>query len=182
MNNEISQTKVIKAGVPQGSILDPILFNLYVSDTPTTNSIAMYADDTTVIESEETLSAVIKNLQSAVNKIAKWCTKWRIKLNDEKCQTKIFTLRQIKNTDNIFINRKSIEWTARDQAIKYLGIHLDTRLTWCQHVNIKLNQSHMSLKQLFPIINKNSHVKLECAMLLFKSIIRPMGAVAEFVD
>jgi retron-type reverse transcriptase len=78
-----SELKLIKAGVPQGSVLEPVLHLLYVNNIPTTlySTTATFADDTAVVAIGESDENSTKKLQSAINKIAIWTKKWRIKLN-----------------------------------------------------------------------------------------------------
>ena len=77
-----------KAGVPQGSILSPLLFLIYVSDMPDPkhhlNSKSQFADDTGLWTRIKKESPVAERLQSSLDALAKWCAKWRIKLNPRK--------------------------------------------------------------------------------------------------
>jgi hypothetical protein len=73
-----SELKLIKAGVPRGSVLGPVLYLLYINDVPTTSNstMAMFADDTAVMAIGETVNISTRKLQSAVNKVAIWTRKW----------------------------------------------------------------------------------------------------------
>lgn len=175
VNSRISQVKEIHAGVPQGSILGPLLFNIYTSDIPTvTASLAIFADDTAIITQRSNLDEAIHELQNAVNKIIKWYNNWNIRINPAKCQGKIFSLRRIIDPPNIEISGAIIPWNPKDRAIKYLGVHLDTRLTWSYHINQKLSQGNNRLRQLYPLINRKSSLKPECTILLYKTLLRPL--------
>lgn len=176
INNEISQLKNIKAGVPQGSILGPTLFNIFVRDIPSPikTFTAMYADDTAVIGQNHDLQTAILELQAGINIICHWMNRWNINLNPNKCECKIFTLKRIKEHNNIKINNNSISWNPKDKTVKYLGLHLDTRLTWSSHVNLKLQQAYSRLQQLYPLLNRKSKLRPKCAILLYKSLLRPL--------
>lgn len=175
INSEVSQSKSIRAGVPQGSILGPILFNIFVKDVPTDPIlIAMFADDTALITQNWELETAINQLQTAVDILCKWFSHWNIKINASKCETKIFSLRKIANPTRITINGEEIEWNPKDQAAKYLGVHLDTRLTWKFHVNCKLNMAYARLTQLYPLINRKSSLKTKCTLMIYRSLIRSL--------
>jgi hypothetical protein len=75
---KVIELKLIKAGVPQRSVLGPVLYLLYINDVPTTSNstMAMSADDTAVMEIGETVESSTRKLQSAVNKVATWKRKW----------------------------------------------------------------------------------------------------------
>ena len=83
------------AGVPQGSILSPSLFLIYVNDLPKPhhrqNSKSQFADDTALWAASENVQFAAKLLQKDLRKLAKWCAKWRIKLNPEKTKVIIFS-------------------------------------------------------------------------------------------
>jgi hypothetical protein len=93
-----SELKLIKTGVPQGSVLGSVLYLLYIKDVPTTSNstMATFADDTTVMAIGETVDISTRKLQSAVNKVAIWKRKWRIKLNKPKSVHIDFTNNKIK--------------------------------------------------------------------------------------
>lgn len=175
LNNYISSQKNIKAGVPQGSILGPALFNIFVRDIPTsTATLAMFADDTAIMTQNSELDLAIEELQTATNIIAAWFKKWNIVLNASKSESKIFGLKRIKNPINILLNDQVIEWNPKNKTVKYLGIHFDTRLTWSSHINSKLQLAYARLRQLYPLINRKSHLQVRCTILLYKSLLRPL--------
>ena len=78
------------ARVPQGSVLSPLLFLIYVNDLPKPhhkqNSKSQFADDTALWAASKNVQFAAKLLQKDLRKLAKWCAKWRIKLNPEKNQ------------------------------------------------------------------------------------------------
>ena len=83
------------AGVPQGSVLSPLLFLIYVNDLPNPhhrqNSKSQFADDTALWAASKNVQFAAKRLRKDLRKLAKWCAKWRIKLNPEKTKVIIFS-------------------------------------------------------------------------------------------
>lgn len=176
INSCLSNIKQAKAGIPQGSILGPVLFNIFLHDIPHPPSatMAMYADDTAIITQHENIDTAAQALQEAIVSLQEYFKKWQITLNPSKCETKIFTLRRPQNPFNIIINNEEILWNPSDSAIKYLGVYLDKRLTWSYHINKKLNEAYARLSMLYPVINRKSSLKAKCASLIYQSILRPV--------
>jgi hypothetical protein len=119
---------LIKAGVPQGSVLGPALYLLYINDVATTSNstMATFADDTAVMPIGETVDISTRKLQSAVNKVAIWRRKLRIKLNESKSVHIDFINNKIKQQP-IFINGTKVPYA---NTAKYLGMTLYANLRW----------------------------------------------------
>lgn len=85
-NNSFSAYHKIKAGVPQGSDLSPILYNIFTSDTPLSNSttLATYADDTAILASNLDPNKAVDSIQCHLNQVFEWANKWKIKINENK--------------------------------------------------------------------------------------------------
>lgn len=176
VNSSFSTLRKIYAGVPQGSVLGPFLFNIYLYDIPLINTatLSLFADDTAILTQNHDLMEARNQLQVTVDEISNWFYKWKIFLNCNKCEAKIFSLRRTHIVPEIQINNTNVAWNPDDEAIKYLGLYLDKKLSWKLHINKKLNEAHVRLGQLYPIMNRKSALKPECAILLYKSLIRPL--------
>ena len=149
-----SEVKDIKAGVPQESVLGPILYTLYTANIPTTTNSAVltFADDTVILVRHTNSETAVKLLQEHITKIEKWLQEKQIKANPNKCNHITFTLRK-QIQPNILLNGTHITQT---KQVKYLGLHLDTQLTRKQHTksiidketNALANKSKIQIKQL----------------------------------
>ena len=95
VNGFLSDKISFAAGVPQGSVLSPLLFLIYVSDLPKPhhrqNSKSQFVDGTALWAASKNVQFAAKLLRKDLRKLAKWCAKWRIKLSPEKTKVIIFS-------------------------------------------------------------------------------------------
>lgn len=173
VNETLSTPRNISAGLPQGSVLSPTLFNVYTSDIPrmADTKLALFADDTALFTAHEDIFIAQNRIQNNLEELISWTNQWRIKINPEKCQAKIFTLRRPRTPPTLKINCSPIQWNIG--PIKYLGVHFDKRLTWKPHILALVNKAMGKMSKLYPIINRKSSLKIECQLMIFKSIILP---------
>ena len=133
LNGETSQPQPVISGVPQGSVLGPLLFLCYINDIPSAvkSKIKLYADDALLyrdINSEEDIII----LQEDLNALSQWAKKWQMNFNPTKCEClRISNKLNLPNLayylDNTMI--KQVEHA------KYLGVIIDQKLNWHEHIN-----------------------------------------------
>ena len=137
-NNILSKPGKIKCGVPQGSILGPLFFLVYINDIKNilgNVGYQLYADDTVIYCSDKTYEGSQKKLQSVINKFISWCAKNALTINTKKSKIMAFgSKNKIKNFKNIniMINNETLSNTP---TYKYLGVHLDQTLNYKYHLD-----------------------------------------------
>ena len=141
VNGIYSSYNNVKCGVPQGSILGPVLFCLYINDLPlclTTNkaTIELFADDSTLHTQGKTLHDIQCTLQVSVNEIQQWCYNNKMVLHPKKSKCMIVTTRQKHQRQpldlQLAINSTKIEQV---HSHKVLGIIIDDTFSWRSHVD-----------------------------------------------
>jgi hypothetical protein len=127
VEGEISTPRIMKAGVPQGSVLSPTLFNMYINDTPQAIGVhlALFADDTYPYATERKEGYVLRKLQRELNSIVEWSKRWNIKINEDKTQAIYFSHR-IRPPESLTINEQNITFV---NNVKYLGVIFDRKIT-----------------------------------------------------
>ncbi|VVC31114.1 Reverse transcriptase domain [Cinara cedri] len=172
VGSEISNLAPILAGVPQGAISSPILFNIYTSDQPTTSqtSVADFADDKVIYISEKNPFLASQYLQNHLNLLSDWYSNWRIKINNDKSSHITFTLKQ-STVPPVYLNNKVIPSSSN---VKYLGLTLDKRLTWALHIKQKRFLLNARRRALFPLIGRQAKTDLKTKLLLYKTLLKPI--------
>lgn len=170
--SQVSKQCIIKSGVPQGSILGPLLFILYINDLAleTNSSITQYADDSTIYKSDKNLSALETILQSDIDKIEKWCKVNNMAINPSKTTCMIVSSKSKRHKNNeptlhLQIGGKTIENVT---VQKTLGVYVDNTLTWnfqLKKVCGKLNSNIALMKRI------SYYLTYEMKILFYNSYI-----------
>ena len=174
VGNIKSDQRVIKCGVPQGSILGPILFILYINDINLhiqQSVIDLYADDTTLYASGKTKGDIEHNLQEDLNRIMKWCDSNNMAIHPGKTTCMLigtpYRTRQVSDL-TLKINDTVINNVLYQ---KLLGIIIDKNLKWDNQINAvckKVNSKLFLLKRILNYLNDNMK------SLFYNSYIMPI--------
>ena len=152
-----SNTLPIACGVPQGSVLGPLLFLIFINDLPKCcpeGKTRLFADDTTIFFHSNNIDNIISTTKVIMTQLTNWFRANKLTLNADKSSFTIFKSSQKNITnqpDKIKFNNQEI---CRTSHIKFLGVIIDENLTWNNHINELCNK----LKRLFHIFYNIRHL------------------------
>jgi endonuclease/exonuclease/phosphatase family metal-dependent hydrolase len=178
-----SATFNIPAGVPQGSILSPHLFNVFINDIPLPSKcqLAIYADDTAIFcrLPWKNAKGIRKTLCDTLKGIANYFSSWRIKLNATK--TKFIVFSQSRNMfkkldlSPPMFNGEIFEW---NESVTYLGVELDRKLSFLKHIEKVVGSAKGMTRALYCLLKRNNSVPVQSKISVYRSIIRPIMTYA----
>jgi hypothetical protein len=180
IRGEHSSLKEISCGVPQGSILGPLLFILLINDLPNASLFfkLLYADDTTLIKSGSDLFQLYRDANVELEKLSDWFKANKLTLNISKTKYILFRdKKQIVNFSELDLkidgeNIERIGENCKDKYFKFVGLFLDEHLTWnyhAQHIRGKAASTVYALSKLRNLLPKK--VKYTVYNSLFRSYI-----------
>ncbi|GBM82099.1 putative RNA-directed DNA polymerase from transposon BS [Araneus ventricosus] len=136
--NSLSKTKNVQKGLPQGSVVSPILFVCFLSDFFETLDVgveySIFADDIFIFCAHTSLDYISKKLQNTMENVYKWCTYWKLDISPEKSFIADLSKKKLQSFPRITYAGFPLPWT---QTIKYLGINFS-----------KINQNGVILKNI----------------------------------
>lgn len=141
----ISSAKVVTSGVPQGSVLGPSLFLVYINDITecVSSELRLFADDALMFSTLADNNS-IKQFQEDLDNLQSWSTKYAMSFNTDKCSMIFFG-------SNNTVNQSQIQYKLCgkplkvEEAIKYLGITITNNLKWETHISNIVNKSYRTL-------------------------------------
>lgn len=174
VNNEYSDLKEIPAGVPQGSVMGPVLYTLFCADLPKSGNCeyAFYADDTGIFISDIFGDNIVNDLQKGLDTVRDYFDKWKIKVNASKTQAIFFTRRRSScylPSSKLSMDGHEISWA---NQVKYLGVFLDPKLNFQCHIQNIIKKCNITIKLMYPIINRKSILSIENKIIIVKVIFQ----------
>ena len=178
VNSYISDKEAVTCGVPQGSVLGPLLFLLYVNDIQhcsTKLNFFLFADDTNVLYSHENLKTLELIVNAELNNLCNWLNSNKLTLNIQKTnfvifhpyQKKLNYLPQISIFDNEKNKNVALE---HKNCIKFLGLLIDENLSWKNHIHTLTTK----ISKTVGLLAKVRHILPKRTLLdMYKSLIAP---------
>ena len=175
MNGTYSPKKTLKEGVPQGGVLSPTLFLVFINDIvrdmPRKVQGAIYADDLVLWCSEEHLSTANYRMQQALNTLEGWTNQWLVKINSRKTTYTIFSLSTKEQKATLHINGQTL--LAEDNPT-YLGVTFDKRLTCRQQTKKAEARAKMRLALMKKLAGTTWGADTVTLKRLYTARVRPV--------
>ncbi len=169
VNGKDSVKRHMKFGVPQGSILGPLLFVIYINDLPGINKLAkfiLYADDANIIITGESILEIEDKLEELTRALTLWVNSNGLLLNLKKTHYMLFSSQRTDHDLNLAINNVPIQ---RVCEARFLGVIIDEKLTWTNH--IKALKSKMS-RYVGIMYRIKSSIPLEVRIQIYHSFVQ----------
>ena len=172
-NNTYSSFLGIECGVPQGSILGPILFILYINDLPRVSSklkFLLSSDDTNILYENTDTKAMLKTINMEMPKVIEWLKSNKLQINVNITVAMLFHTRQKRvniDENSIVIDGNIIPFATN---IMFLGINIDNDLTWKAHINYITTKISKGVGVLLRLSKELSYNIL---ILIYNTILLP---------
>jgi hypothetical protein len=162
-----SEYQDVTSGVPQGSVLGPTLFLLYINDLPdcVDCNVSLFADDT-ILYSAISNTYSSEDFQRDLQAVYDWSCMWKLQFNTGKCSVINFSLNSTDTAPSYFLGTTELE---RVNSAPYLGIIITSDLSWTPHIQNKVKKAlQILLKRSISLAPK------DCKLLAYKSLVRPI--------
>jgi hypothetical protein len=172
INDIASEIQTVKCGVPQGSILGPLLFIIYINDIINVSSLVnmiLFADDTNIFISGNHIDDIVDTMNNELNKLSKWFKLNKLSLNVKKNNFIIFRSKnkKLKQIPEIKIDNTKIDQVS---CTKFLGVIINETLTWCDHIKL-IRQKVCKSIGIIRHIKKN--MPCDVLRMLYFTLINP---------
>ena len=170
MDGKSSNTSKVTSGVPQGTILGPLLFLVFINDITENihSQIRLFADDCLVYKEIANISDT-EILQKDLNTLISWTKSWQMEFNISKCNMISFKDQRKKNIIKVEYMMEG-QKVQPAQDITYLGVKINSSLRWSNHVNDTANKAHRLIGMLWRNLHK---APVELKNTAFQTLVRP---------
>lgn len=170
VQNAYSSIVGIRAGLPLGTILSPVFYNIYFSgQSMTPNTLMADNADEVIISTLVDLLIVSNNMQNHFSPMEHWYRNWRFKVNQNKLTHTTFVFKLVQCPYVFFYGTQILS----SPIVKYLEL-IYPNLTWAYHIKAKRLQLNFRLRIFKMLIAYNKHSKLNIKLLIYKSLLKPI--------
>ena len=178
INGLSSEWRATTAGVPQGSILGPLLFLIFINDITTNieSDIHLFADDTSLMDVVDNYAITYAKLNRDLHRLSIWAKRWLVAFNASKTVYLQISRKTLPSPKPILrLNGQIIKEV---NTHKHLGLTFNTSLTWSDHIGNLVAKSSMCIGLLRRI---SRDVPRQCLEMLYKAMIRPLLEYADVI-
>ena len=178
IENVLSRQFNLKSGTPQGSPLSPLLYIMYTADSmneiPTHTEHGLFADDTALWTSGNTMTILTSRLQQSIDAFESWCKSWKLKLQPTKTELIHFSLHPRKKYKHPVEVKVENTIITPEDSTRYLGVIIDKQLNWRSHLN-QIESKIAPRIGLLRYLSRSAYEPNNNIMInIFKSIARTM--------
>ena len=174
INSVFSSWRPVTSGVPQGSVLGPLLFAIYVNDLPliVSSNLFMFADDLKLYRSiTQPLDTTL--LQHDVNTLFHWTQTWLLKLSIPKCY--VMSVGNINNTNpNYILDNVPL---AASTCVRDLGVWIDDKLKFHEHTSVTIAKAN----RILALMKRSFNINMNIFLRLYTTLVRPILQYANTV-
>ena len=178
VSDQKSDLKEIKCGIPQGSVLGPLLFLLYINDLPQATNFftSLFADDTGLLLSSSDPNRLMKIANFELEKAKEWFQANKLTLNVSKTKYIVFRNKNMNFKSDMFrlmIGDEVLERignNCQEKSFKFVGVQFDEFLTWEHHINHVAKRISSSI---FALNQAKKFLPLNIRLTLYNSLVQP---------
>uniref|UniRef100_A0A3B5Q0T1 Reverse transcriptase domain-containing protein n=1 Tax=Xiphophorus maculatus TaxID=8083 RepID=A0A3B5Q0T1_XIPMA len=170
---QLSEKFFVENGTPQGSIVSPLFFSIVINDMfdnlESGMGFSLFADDGAIWKRGKNLKFIVKKIQEAISIIEDWSFKWGFKISIDKTKTLFFTRKKASENLKLQIYNHELE---RVREFKFLGLWLDEKLTWENHIQKVVNKCKRVLNVMRCLVGSEWGAERKALKSIYTGLIR----------
>ena len=170
IGSTLSNALEVQNGVPQGSVISPILFLIAINDLcPVGVETSIFADDTAFWISGKNVKSLYKSAQKALDYIQRWCNNWGFKVSISKTSYVLFSRKRKLPKMKLKYNGSMLK---KGDSVKFLGLIFDKKLLWRDHIDYLVNKCRKRINLLKTLSGSKWGADKATMVIVYKSLIR----------
>ena len=161
----------VENGLPQGSVISPVLFLVAINDLmPCKCEYSLFADDAAIWKTGKNIKHLERKMQTALDYIQSWCDKWGFKISIAKSSFVLFHKGKSKNV-SLSLNGNPLK---AQKKVKFLGMIFDSKLTWKDHIDYLVEKCQKRINILKVLSGSKWGANKETMVIVYKTLVRSL--------